>query len=585
MYPLAVFLKETSDTGAHMKVVTAQEMRKIDRVTIEKYGIQSLILMERAGLVVASRVMELFGQKTDHGSRNTEHRLSDTDNKQDYGRRIVVLCGSGNNGGDGIVAARNLHNWGFKVNVLIFAKEDLLTPDCNTQYQIAKKIGVSQEFRTSLNKRDIHGAIVIDAIFGTGLSRPVKGEIANIFTVLKNSEVPVISVDIPSGVSANTGEILGGSIMADITVTFGLPKRGHFLYPGAKYTGRLLVEDIGFPARLLLSDELKVELIDRRLVSDLIPPRQKYSHKGNYGHVLIIAGSKGKTGAAFMAARACLRSGAGLVTLAVPESLMDVFQSRVTEEMTLSLPDDGKGALSEKALKEILNFTNKGVDVIAIGPGIGISSDTERIMSVLVQKSTVPMVVDADGINSLSRLMGKGQEINDILKKAKSPIILTPHVGEMARLLQKSEVRNQKSEENPPMPPFSKVGRGGIAGAIQEIEKDRINTAISFSKETGTYIILKGVPTIVAEPGGNAFINTTGNPGMASAGSGDVLTGAIASLLGQGMTPLNSCVLGAYLHGAAGDMAAKLKGEHSLVASDIIEFLPDAICSVINDER
>lgn len=517
-----------------MKVVTSQEMREIDRITIEDYGIPGMVLMERAGLAVALKVKELYPDK-----------------------KVVVLCGGGNNGGDGLVAARNLHNWGFKVNVLVFAKKNALSPDCNTQYQIAKKIGIPMEFRKDLNGRDIHGAVVVDSIFGTGISRPVKGSLAGVFAFINDSEVPVVAVDIPSGISSDTGEILGEAIRADCTVTFGLAKRGHFLYPGAEYAGRLFVEDIGFPAKLLASEKINVELIDRKMVSGLIPPRPGYSHKGDYGHVLVIAGSKGKTGAALMAAKASLRSGSGLVTLAVPESLMDVFQGRVTEEMTLPLPDGGSGMISSKAIDVILNFAAQKIDVIAIGPGIGVSNDTEKVVTELIRKSTIPLVIDADGINSMA-LSIERRALSEILRKAKSPIILTPHPGEMARLLKQSAVSSRQSA------------------------KDRINTAISFSKETGTYVVLKGVPTIVAEPEGRAFINTTGNPGMATAGSGDVLTGVIASLLGQGLNPAGASLLGVYLHGMAGDMAAKGKGEHALIATDIIDSLPDSFVRLLD---
>ncbi|MBA4348461.1 MAG: bifunctional ADP-dependent NAD(P)H-hydrate dehydratase/NAD(P)H-hydrate epimerase [Thermodesulfovibrio sp.] len=518
-----------------MKVVTSDEMREIDRVTIEKYGIPGPVLMERSGLAVALRVKELYSSK-----------------------KVVVLCGSGNNGGDGLVAARNLHNMGFRVNILIFAPKDALSPDCKAQYEIAKKIGVPVEFRKGINRRDIHGSVVIDAVFGTGLSRIVTGEIAKIFTLLNNSDTHVISVDIPSGISSDTGKILGQAIKADFTITFGLPKRGHYLYPGAEYTGKLFVEDIGFPDGLLSSNKIKVDLIEKEFITGLIPQRPKYSHKGDYGHVLVVAGSKGKTGAALMTAKACMRSGAGLVTIGVPESLMNVFQRRVTEEMTLPLPDDGRGMLSANSINTILDFASKKADVVAVGPGIGVSSDTEKIVVELVKKSPLPIVIDADGINCL-----KGRR--SVLKNAKSPVILTPHPGEMARLLsQKSGDRSQKSEVE----------------LRKEIEQDRINMAVSFAKGTGTYVVLKGVPTIVSVPEGNAYINTTGNPGMATAGSGDVLTGIIASLMGQGLNPVDASILGVYLHGLAGDIAAKKKGEHSLIASDIINSLPAAFSDI-----
>ncbi|HWR90618.1 MAG TPA: NAD(P)H-hydrate dehydratase, partial [Dissulfurispiraceae bacterium] len=337
-----------------------------------------------------------------------------------------------------------------------------------------------------------------------------------------------------------------------MTVTFGLPKRGHLLYPGAEYTGKLFVEDIGFPRELLESDSIPVEEVTPASFG-AIPTRRKNAFKGDYGHIFVIAGSRGKTGAAVMTAKSCLRSGAGLVTIGIPSSLVDAFQARVTEEMTLPLPDDGTGMLSPEALDVILDFITRKIDVIAIGPGIGISEATREIVAELVLRSPVPLVIDADGLNSLQ---GRGQNLED----AKSPLILTPHPGEMRRLLGKEEMT--------------------VAG----IERDRIGIALQFAAETGTYLVLKGVPTVTATPEGRAFLNSSGNPGMASAGSGDVLTGIIASLLGQGVSPEQSAILGVYLHGLAGDFASADKGEPSLIASDIIDHLPHAIRSVMDGQ-
>jgi NAD(P)H-hydrate epimerase len=513
-----------------MKVVTAAEMREIDRTTIAEYGIPPLVLMERAGLAVAAKVKDVCA-----------------------GEKVLILCGGGNNGGDGLVAARNLYNGGYRVKVIMLGKADLLSADCKTQYMAAKKTGVTIEVRKSMGSSDLHGAFVVDAIFGTGLSRPVTGDLAALFRSINKAEVPVLGVDIPSGISADTGEILGEAIKADHTVTFGLPKRGHFLYPGAEYTGSLCVGDIGFPTKLIQSDAIKTELMGPERAVYLLPERPRNSYKGDYGHVFVLAGSRGRTGAALMTAKASLRTGSGLLTLGVPESLLDIFQGRVTEEMTLPLPDKGNGTLDEKALEIILGFASQKADIISIGPGIGVTPDTIRIVSGLIQTSPVPLVIDADGLNAL-------QNSIKILSKAKSPVIITPHPGEMARLL------NPKSEAG-----------SNEAEVRTKIEKERINIAVSFSQETGVYVVLKGVPTIIAAPEGDVYINTTGNPGMATAGSGDVLTGIISSLAGQGLNPLNAAVLGVYLHGRAGDEAAKVRGEHSLIASDIIEHLSDTI--------
>jgi len=518
-----------------MKVVTAAEMREIDRATIRTYGIPGLVLMESAGMAVAAKAMELFPEK-----------------------RFLILCGGGNNGGDGLVAARGIHNSGSRAKAIILSKQDSLSPDCKAQYQLAQKTGVDIEFRKTVSKSDLHGSVIIDAVLGTGLSKPVGGDLAKIFRLINEADVPVIAVDIASGISSDNGEVLGEAVMADHTVTFGLPKRGHFLYPGAGYTGSLQVADIGFPEKLTGSEKIKAELVSRDIAATLVPPRRRNSFKGDYGHVLVIAGSRGKTGAALMTAEASLRAGSGLVTLGVPETLLDIYQSRVMEEMTLPLADRGDGTLAAKAIDAILNFASQNADVIAIGPGIGVTPDTEEIVKKIVLSSAVPVVIDADGLNAVKDSTG-------IFSKAKSPVIITPHPGEMARLLRQKSV--EKTDK-----------KTGIS--IQDIEKDRIETAISFAKKTGVYVVLKGVPTIVATPGGSAYINTTGNPGMATGGSGDVLTGIIASLAGQGLDSAAAAVLGVHLHGLAGDTAAAVLGEHSLIASDIISALPEAFLSL-----
>ncbi len=524
-----------------MKVVTAEEMRNIDEKTIKKYGIPGLLLMERAGLAVATRIRELFDKK-----------------------KVIVFSGSGNNGGDGIVVARNLYNWGWNVKVLLVSKEDKLGPDCLTQLRIARKAGVPIEFRTVLNDRDLHSTVVVDALLGTGINKPVQPPLSDIVAFINRSDVPVVSVDIPSGISSDDGQVKGGAIMADYTVTFGLPKIGHLLHPGAEHAGQLFIEDIGFPVELLSSESLKTQTIDNSDASLLLPERPAYSHKGDYGHVLIIAGSKGKTGAALMTAKACLRSGAGMVTIGVPETLTNVFQERVTEEMVLPLPDNGHGILSKEASVSILDFLNRKADVLAIGPGISSGPDIAELLKALLRSVTAPMVLDADAINSIS-----GH--TELFARVKAPIVLTPHTGEMARLLQeKHSTGNEMSD----------VDWNCLR---KNIERNRVAAATSFSKETGTYLVLKGAPTIVSEPEGSAFINTTGNQGMATAGAGDVLTGMISAFLAQGLNPLDASRLGVYLHGLAGDFAASEKGMHSLIATDIIGKIPEAFLCLKNN--
>ncbi|MEJ2684484.1 MAG: NAD(P)H-hydrate dehydratase [Candidatus Sulfobium sp.] len=523
-----------------MKVVTASEMRDIDRRTIEEYGIAGPVLMERAGVSVAERVRNLFDK-----------------------HKVVVIAGGGNNGGDGIVAARELFNHGWHAKVLLFSKEEKLSRDNREQYKTAKRLGVPVEFRTRLTPADLHGAIVVDALFGTGLSKPVTSVFAEVITCLNKSDAKVLSVDIPSGISSDTARVMGEAVKADYTVTFGLPKIGHMLYPGAEFTGRLFVEDIGFPDELLSSVLLRVEAVEKSYAASLVPERPAHSYKGDYGHVLVIAGSRGKTGAPLMAARSCLRSGAGMVTLGVPETLTDVFLSRVLEEMVLPLPDTGGGIFSERSFDAIAGFLDSRADVLAIGPGITTDVNIVNLVERLVTTLTVPMVLDADALNTLSGKSG-------ILKKVKAPIVLTPHTGEMARLLRPA---GKVAASAPPE-------RGLLAG----IAGDRLSTAVSFSKETGTCLVLKGAPTIVAGPEGRSFINTTGNAGMATAGSGDVLTGMIAALLGQGLSPVDAAVLGTYMHGLAGDIAASGKGMHSLMAGDIIDNIAAAFSALEDAE-
>ncbi len=514
-----------------MKVVTASEMQRIDTMTIQEFGIPGMVLMERAGISVAVRTKEWFGRK-----------------------RIIVICGKGNNGGDGFVAARELHNEGWYVTVFLISDPQTLSEDAMLQYLAAERFGVPMRSVGDLlsSPQSFLGrhTLIIDAILGTGLSKPVKGTVAEVISVMNKSGLPILSVDIPSGISADNGQVMGIAVKAACTVTFGLPKRGHFLHPGATHAGKLSIEDIGFPRTLTLSPDIPVEYVERRYASSLIPARALYSHKGHYGHVLLIAGSRGKTGAARMAAKACLRSGAGLLTVGVPASLADVFQSFFAEEMTLVLPDAGNGTLSAKSARAILDFMHESADVMAIGPGIGVSRDTVRILREIVRQASCPVIIDADGIHAL-------QGDKKLLRQAQSPVVLTPHPGEMQSLLKDSST------------------------GISDIERDRISAAMSFAKETGTHVVLKGVPTVIAVPDRRVFINSTGNPGMATAGAGDVLTGMIAGLIGQRGEPNRACILGVYLHGLAGDIAASRSGQHALLATDIIDCIPNAFGSLL----
>jgi NAD(P)H-hydrate epimerase len=493
-----------------LKVVTAKEMQNIDHRTITGYGIPSLVLMERAGLSVAAQVKE-----------------------RAPGRKVLVLAGTGNNGGDGLVAARELMNAGLSVKVLITGSRAGLSADCRTQFGIARKMGIPMDFGKKIPKKDLHGALLVDAVFGTGLARPVTGELARTFRLVNESRAPVVAVDMPSGVSADTGQVLGTALAAETTVTFGAPKRGHFLYPGAGYAGQLHVEDIGFPSELLRS--VPVSALELGEMALLVPPRPPYSNKGDYGHVLLLGGSRGRTGAALMAGRAALRAGAGLATLGIPQSLTQSFQGRVTEEMTLPLPDTPQGGIAPEAQETVLEFLDRRARVLALGPGMGIESGTGRLVRELLLRVAAPMVLDADALNALE---GK----TSLLRRARAPVVLTPHPGEFSRLTGES---------------------------VAQIEADRISSALRFARKTGTCVVLKGVPTVVASPEGEVFLNTTGNSGLAKGGSGDVLTGIIAAFLAQGLPPLAAALLGVFTHGLAADLAREEMTEHSMLASDV----------------
>ncbi len=557
-----------------LKVVTAKEMHKIDSNTIATYGIAGTILMERAGLAVVSRINEIFFQNTDNPAGVIHEWPQGGDLK------VIILCGGGNNGGDGLVVARTLHNQGKDVEVFLTTKPEALKGDVKINYNAAKKFGVrifpikrfltlygrfmKRPYGRAYSHTPLHQILIIDALLGTGLNKDVRRPLSDVINKINKLLLPVISIDIPSGISSDTGQIMGCAVKAKITVTFGLPKRGHYLYPGAEYSGKLYIEDIGFSRKLTTSEKIKVNLPQKEDIISLLPERPKYSHKGTYGHVLLIAGSKGKTGAALMAAKACLRTGAGLVTIGVPESLVSSLQSRLTEEMLLPLADKGNGTLSFKSADAILGFLNKQANVLAIGPGLSADGEISELVCRLITNSNVPIVIDADGLNAIAGRTG-------VLRKCRAPIILTPHAGEMARLLQWSAVSGQRSAEK------LKIQSKEVDASFrlhERIERDRINIALIFAKKTGSYLVLKGVPTVIASPGGNVFINSTGNPGMATAGTGDVLTGMISSFLAQRVSPQNASILGVYLHGLAGDIAAQKRGEHSLVASDLINALP-----------
>ena len=508
-----------------MKVVTGETMQAMDRRTIADFSISGLTLMENAGRGCAEVIVNSFGDGAD--------------------RQAVVVAGKGNNGGDGYVIARQLAESGWQVRTFVVAERADITGDARINLDRLGEHAVfcpGQSELSSLKHALAEATVVVDALFGTGLKSDVAGAYAEVVSLINGAGKPVVAVDIPSGIDAGTGRVLGCAVRADITVTFALAKLGQVLYPGADHTGNLQIIDIGIPAEVS-REAAGYEFIDAATAGTLIRRRSRNAHKGNFGHCLIIAGSIGKTGAAAMAANSAVRAGAGLVSLAVPASLNAILEVKTTEAMTLPLPDGGDGFLSGAA-KPVIVQALAGKDCLAIGPGISWSAGTASLVREVVEEADLPLVVDADGLNALS------EEPAVLLRRKASSVILTPHPGEMARL-------------------------AGIG--TTDVEADRLATAAGFAAKYRVHLILKGARTVIAAPDGRIAINGSGNPGMASGGMGDVLTGVLVSLLGQGYEPFTACRLGVFLHGHAADLIAAEKGEIGMAATDVQERLPMAM--------
>jgi ADP-dependent NAD(P)H-hydrate dehydratase / NAD(P)H-hydrate epimerase len=508
-----------------MKLVTAAQMRELDRLAIHERGIPGGELMESAGLAVAEAAVNFVAQIPDHP--------------------IVVVCGKGNNGGDGFVAARLLAVWGFPVQVVLAAKGEEVTGDA--RHNLLRLTEVSLEVVEVTDAAAVRpllqpAPLIIDALLGTGLTGEVRGLAAGLIQAMNDSGRPVLAVDLPSGLHADTGAVLGVAVQATVTVTMGLPKLGLHLYPGVDLAGRVIVADIGFPADLVAASPCAAELTEAEWVRSVLPRRVRSAHKGTFGRVLIVAGSVGMTGAATLAAQAALRMGSGLVYVACPESLNDVLEVKLTEAITLPQPETVARTLHPRALDGLLSLAAE-VDVLAIGPGISRHPETAGLIRDLVARVPTPFVLDADGLNAVA---GEGS----VLAGEHAPAVLTPHPGEMGRLL----------------------GMGS-----EEVQAQRLEAAQRAAKMYHSVVVLKGASSLVVELGRQAMVNPTGNPGLATAGAGDVLTGVIASLIGQGLSPFAAAAAGAYVHGLAGDVAAQSMGEASLLAGDVVDALPAAI--------
>lgn len=507
-----------------MKVITAHTMQDIDRRAINEYGIPGHELMENAGRGCARQIMAAYG-----GSGP---------------RRTVILAGKGNNGGDGYVIARHLLENGWQAQVIILAERkdiqgDALTALVRLPDDVLSFCPGEGEL-TARHHSDIQEAdLLIDALLGTGLSQDLRGSYLEAVALINRAPAPVVAVDIPSGVHGTTGRILGQAVFADLTVTFAFAKLGHVLYPGADHAGRLEIVDIGIP-RPLSETAVGYEYLDEAAAAPLVTRRSRTGHKGTYGHALVIAGSPGKSGAAVLSANSAIRSGAGLVTLAVPERIHQIVEIKTTEAMTAALPDTKTGHLSTKAAPAIERLLS-GKNALAIGPGIDRKPETVALVHALVESVSLPMVIDADGLNAVA------EDTSVLHRRVSQNIILTPHPGEMARLL---------------------------GSPIPDVAAIRISIAQEFARTFGVHLILKGAHTIIAAPSGMTAINGSGNPGMACGGMGDVLTGIITALLAQGYSAWNACRLGVFVHGLAGDLVAARQGETGMTATDLMEQLP-----------
>lgn len=496
-----------------MNLATAEQMRRLDRIAIEERGIPSIDLMERAAEGVAQAVLELLPDKP--------RRC-----------RAAVFCGTGNNGGDGLAAARLLHIAGVQVRVLLVGDYEKLTADARTMAGRLSEFGLELEpYREDAalwnDIRNCH--VLVDALFGVGLSRPITDPVR--WEVIRRiNEAPgvVVAADIASGVESNTGRVLGTAVRADRTVTFTLPKIGQFVGDGVLHSGAVTVHDIGLPADLVRQEAFTAKTVERDWVKRALPLRPADGHKGTFGKVLILAGSVGYTGAPVLAARAATRCGCGLVSLGVPNAVYPIVAQKCMEEMPFPLPSDYKGIRARAA----------DSDAVLVGPGLGRASRAQRLVLGLAEELEGPLVLDADGINALEKHM-------DILEGRRDRVtILTPHDGEFARL------------------------GGDLSGG------DRLAAARRFAETYGCILVLKGHRTIVASPQEAAGINTTGNSGMAKGGSGDVLAGILTSLLAQGMDPEKAARAAVWLHGRAGDLCAASLTEYAMTPSDMIGRLP-----------
>ena len=510
-----------------MRLLTADEMRLADQAAINDFGIPGIVLMENAGLAVVRQVEELLG-----------HDLN--------GKKAAVFCGGGNNGGDGLVAARHLHNRGCEVRLYFLTDPDIFRGDALANYEILCNMGVSglqlsESRRLNLARMALWNAdVAIDAIFGTGLHDDVQGVNLEVIQMLNESSTPVVACDIPSGLSASSGKPLGDAVRADVTVTFGYCKLGLVLSAAKPYVGKLVVADISLPQQVEDGLPVRRELLDADFCRRWLEARDPEAYKGDFGHVAVLAGSAAMPGAAILSCRSAMKTGAGKVTAAVPQAARLPLLTQLPEAMLMPLPGGDPDVAAIPVLSEF------PADAWLIGPGMGRSDQALELVREFIPTLTVPAVLDADALFAVCGNLR-------LLKKAGGPLVITPHPGEMAKLL-------------------------GVS--VEDVQANRVAVAEGFARQTGVTVVLKGAGTVVATPEGRIFINDTGNPGMATGGAGDVLAGMIAALLAQGIVPAAAAACAVWLHGTAGDIAVTRNGVAGLLAGDIVEAVPAALKSI-----
>jgi hydroxyethylthiazole kinase-like uncharacterized protein yjeF len=511
-----------------VRVLNTEQMREADRRTIEDIGIPSIVLMENAGRQAVAAMEAAFEDITSS--------------------RVAVICGRGNNGGDGFVVARTLVQRGIETSVFLLGSVAEVRGDARTNLEVLGRIGMTVVEITSAQEWELHFSelseidLVVDAMLGTGFRGRLSGLFETVVADLNSLGVPIVAIDLPTGLSADTAALDGPAVEASMTVTLAAPKIPLVFPPADTHAGDLVIADIGIPLPLL--DELEgqhLELLTREAMREIVPVRVADAHKGDFGRVVIVAGSLGRTGAAHLTAVGALRSGAGLVTIATPRSCLPVIAAMAPEYMTEPLEETAAGTIDYGALDRVLDLK---ADIIAVGPGLGQSPGTSAFVHALLERSGVPLVLDADALNAFAadpeRLVGRDEVA----------VVITPHPGEMARLLHTT---------------------------IEDVQRDRLGAARSFAAAHRVHVVLKGHRTVIAAPDGRTFVNLTGNSGMATGGTGDLLTGMVAAWFAQLLDAEAACKLAVYVHGTAGDLAEADEGEVSLVAGDVASRIGDAL--------